>query len=127
MSSTSHKTHKNKTPTLRKERKVRRIAHRETGRKGEVEEGENSLFRFKGDLSRSHSYPFTLCHIGPWGGWWLLVIGAIHLSIRVLQDLMGSMLWSGNPQPRGTWDEVTTCLLQQQNHLHCLKLFLRLS
>lgn len=38
----------------------------------------------------------------PLGEWESIVIGAIQPSITLLQDPMGSVLWSGNPQPRGT-------------------------
>lgn len=75
--------------------------------------GGSSLFRFKGNPSPLHSCPFTSCHTGLRGNGSVFVIGAIHLSIKVLPDPMGSMLWSGNPQPRGTRDEITTCLCLQ--------------
>lgn len=107
------------------------MAHRETKKHRKQRKGRGSLFRFKGNLSSSF-FPSTLIHslcatLVPWGKWELLVIGAIHLSIRELQDPMGFVLWSGNPRPRGTQDEVSTCLCLQQNHLHCLSIWVAMS
>lgn len=74
--------------------------------------------RRRGDVaflvqSRSFSIPLLSIHFVPhWplGDWELLVIGAIHLSVSVLWDPVGSMLWSGNPQPKDIGDELSCCL-----------------
>lgn len=108
--SISHKTQKNKTLALRKEREENGT-QRETGRKEDTEEGGGTVLLG----SKAIFLPFSIHFVPHWplGEWELLVIGAIHVSIRLLQDPTGSALWSGNPQSRDTWDEVSTCLRRQ--------------
>lgn len=106
------------TPALRKERKVRRMGHRVTGRKKKrsSRRGGSSLFRFKGDLSPLHSYPFTLCHIGPWGG---MGVACHWCHSPANQSVTGSdVLHVGERKPPAKSDMGWSH--QQQNHLHCL-------
>lgn len=97
---------RNKTPALRKERKVRRMAHRDW---------EKGRSRGRGEIvflgSKAIFLPSTLIHslcatLAPGG----IRVACHWCHSPVNQSVTGSMLWSGNSQPRGTWDEVTTCL-----------------
>lgn len=78
--------------------------------KEKEKKGRNAPFRFKDSHSPLRSHPFILWHIGPWGNGICLSLVPFTCQSDCYGIWWAPCCGTETTQPRGTSDEVTTCL-----------------